>query len=1273
MGGYPTGPEECAPPECEPRITSLRDAAPIAVFAFWGVVVAYLTLYFLAKLLRSQRRHIPPTRLELSLYRPSKSQQDDKPREQVIPAVNSLKQDTRVAVNLNGRYLLVTGYRRSIFGLIGYSLCCLVSASCTALFVLVLYDYYRNCQVSGIDGLCFYGDYYIFGSFDFNSKIMFAIWWLTAVWFFTWVLNYGKVRNWFREVCYVGQAGNVHVWAPAEVRILTANASPLVWLVRHAKSVLYPMAFRGHGQTLRVHKTRAGLKYFVFEGMRFIVSGDKLTRASFVVGTSYMDYHQAAKGLQADEAAQRLDLLGSNSIPYKATSWPRLFVDECFRLFHVYQYIMYTLQMWNSYLFVASLDVLIVVLAGLISIFSLRRSQKAIEKVTEYETTAPVLRGGQWQVLPSSQLVPGDVIKIRSKWLLPCDCVLIQGSCVCNEANLTGEALPIQKQQCPVEDVGCEVKGGSARHTLLSSTLVVQAGNSHSEDVVAVVSATGMATSRGQLMSTIIFPAPMVFKYDEELPIVIALMILFAIPCAVLTIVFQYSNGSYSEWPTKFVYCMGIVNQCLNPLLPVVLTIGDVQAVRRLKAMGIVCLDSRRVAIAGKICAFALDKTGTLTQAWLDFLAVQPVPRTKGPRSGHAMDQLQYLDKNGHVQADTLVTWGLATCHDVSQSDLGLVGNEVEVKMFAVTGWNLEQMSGQPSRVAHPVDAQQQLTVVRVNEFEHSRRSMSVVALDESSGELHVFCKGSFEMIGEMASGASVPADYLQMAEQHAAEGCYVLAMAHRSLGAIPVQQAASLSRDELESGLDMLALLLFRNELRSDTAEAVQHLKHGQVRPIMVTGDSAYCAHYIGRACGLIEEAADLLLADVDASGDVAWSFAGSRAQDNKLQVKMSTQQVIQEQRSALDKQQVELAVTGAAFAKLQQSECMEQLLFHTRIFARFSPEQKADVVGMYQRAGIVMGMCGDGGNDCGALRAAHAGLALSDADASLVSPFTSRTKSVRSIVDLLREGRCALHTRLACYKFLITYGLHFSVLNLVCTWYGMILSQMVFISIDIFATICLGYCLTLAHPAKKLYSGRPTSSLLGARTIVSVVGIWVLDVAFVVAALEYMRHQPGYVLWPAQYVDSAEWWVNGDNWECSVLFFVMYFQYITCALAYALGSTFRLSLFYNWAVVGLWTGLMTMTTLLLLLRPCNFTHVWHIASEQFNSVNDNSPVWASYREAGGAESPAMSFDFRIKLWALCMGNVILIMLFQKFVAEGLGARAFARLFPSKRVRLQM
>ena len=56
---------------------------------------------------------------------------------------------------------------------------------------------------------------------------------------------------------------------------------------------------------------------------------------------------------------------------------------------------------------------------------------------------------------------------------------------------------------------------------------------------------------------------------------------------------------------------------------------------------------------------------------------------------------------------------------------------------------------------------------------------------------------------------------------------CLVLS---RCLGVMPVNQAAALSRDELEAGLNLLALLLFRNELKPDTAEAITHLKEGQV-----------------------------------------------------------------------------------------------------------------------------------------------------------------------------------------------------------------------------------------------------------------------------------------------------------------------------------------------------------------------------------------------------------------------------------------------------------
>ncbi|DBA79899.1 TPA: hypothetical protein ACH3X1_008117 [Trebouxia sp. C0004] len=763
--------------------------------------------------------------------------------------------------------------------------------------------------------------------------------------------------------------------------------------------------------------------------------------------------------------------------------------------------------------------------------------------------------------------------------------------------------MPVQKRQCPTSDTAYDVRGEGSRYTLFCSSTVLQAGTNGSHEVLAVVTATGMATSRGQVMSSIIFPAPMVFKYDEELPIVIGLMVLYAIPCA---------------------------------------------------AMGILCLDPGRVAISGKIRVFALDKTGTLTQAWLHFLGVQPVQsaRAHTAHTGISMDAVQYLDKAGHIQTDSKLLWGLATCHAVSTSKVGgLVGNQVEVNMFSGTGWHLIEANGQAPRVEHPSDARQRLTITMVNEFEHARRSMSVVALDERSGELHVFCKGSFERVGQIVSQESVPSEYLQTGEQHASEGCYVLAMAHRCLGVVPVHQAAALSRNELEAGLDLLALLLFRNELKPDTAEAITQFKEGQVRPILVTGDSAHCAAYIGRACGMVAQHAGLLLADVDSSGDVNWSLMGSNRQDAKLQQSFTTAQVLEMQKQPKQTLLVELAVTGAAFDKLQQSEAVEQLLFFTRISARFAPQQKAEVVIMQQRAGLVVGMCGDGGNDCAALRAAHAGLALSDAEASLVSPFTSNNKSISSAVELIREGRCALHTRLACYKFLITYGLHFSVFNIAAFWYGIVLCQMVFISTDIFATIFLGYAVTLARPAKKLGRERPSSSLLGIQTMVSLLGIWILNVFFLVAAFCFMRNQAGYVLWPASLALEAEWWLLGDNWESSVLFFVVFYQYITCALVYSFGSSFRLGLLYNWA----------LTVSITLAPPAPL------------ASSPREKVLESFAEEGFPESPAMSFDFRIKLLALCLGNMLVIILWQKLIAEGLGSRALARIFPSKRVKLQM
>ena len=120
---------------------------------------------------------------------------------------------------------------------------------------------------------------------------------------------------------------------------------------------------------------------------------------------------------------------------------------------------------------------------------------------------------------------------------------------------------------------------------------------------------------------------------------------------------------------------------------------------------------------------------------------------------------------------------------------------------------------------------------------------------------------------------------------------------------------------------------------------------------------------------------------------------------------------------------------MTGVAFGQLGDAvtgnsmiDIPGGLLLRTRVFGRMTPENKVSCVERHKALGIITGMCGDGGNDAGALRVSHAGVALSDAEASMVSPFTSRSRTVMSVVEVMREGRCALCTSFAAVKYQVS-----------------------------------------------------------------------------------------------------------------------------------------------------------------------------------------------------------------------------------------------------------
>lgn len=73
-------------------------------------------------------------------------------------------------------------------------------------------------------------------------------------------------------------------------------------------------------------------------------------------------------------------------------------------------------------------------------------------------------------------------------------------------------------------------------------------------------------------------------------------------------------------------------------------------------------------------------------------------------------------------------------------------------------------------------------------------------------------------------------------------------------------------------------------------------------------------------------------------------------------------------------------------------------------KVFARMSPDEKHELVEKLQSLDYCCGFCGDGANDCGALKAADVGVSLSDAEASVAAPFTSRRFDISCVPTLIR-----------------------------------------------------------------------------------------------------------------------------------------------------------------------------------------------------------------------------------------------------------------------------
>lgn len=918
-----------------------------------------------------------------------------------------------------------------------------------------------------------------------------------------------------------------------------------------------------------------------------------------------------------------------------------------------------------NYYYMAIVQIVVILVSAIVKVILRRRSENKVKSLAEFRASCWVRREGKWSQIDTAYLVPGDVIRIVRGMDVPCDAVLLREDCVVDESNLTGEAMPIRKfSVLPDDPTPYHKEEGTGKAvTLFSGTRILEA----KEGTEAIVTHTGPSTDKGALVKQILFPTRVIFTFDEHLKGVIILLLIWGIIAFGLTI-WLMGRGDITSW----FYGIFIISEIMSPLLPAALVVGQSVAAARLKAQHIQCIHLPRIMLAGKVRTFCFDKTGTLTKEGLDFVGVlqtlPPTPNKEKEENGLPARPIWDDQKD---QVDTMsprMRMGLGGCHGVTQvesQDSGFlepIGNPVDMEQFRASGFSLVRNPKTQGILDEMTSSDSSITlhVIRRFEFIHSRASMSVALRDpaQDSDRVGIYVKGAFEKIRDMVHPSSLPEDYDRLTDRLASQGYYVLALAYKEA---KEHQVRSWDRETMEQDVQFLGLLLFRNSLKPDTTKAIGELKAGDIRPVMITGDHALTGVHIARKCGMVEPGKRVFLGDVaplDPKGPTPLQAIHWHEVDEEG--------IMQETPLAQDIEhlthsdpQVELAVTGKAFTLLTNQGRMRPLLPHTRIFSRMSPDAKVSCVRLHMEKSVTA-MCGDGGNDCGALRAAHAGIALSEAEASIVAPFSTPVRSISTCVTLIRQGRAALATSLAGYKFLILYGETMASLELFQYYFSVVVAQYSWILVDSIITVGLSGALTMAQPATSLAPSRPTARLLGPETLWSAVGQIAMNFAFLCGGFGILYRQPWFKCkeFDASSVDTAQWWLLGDSYEAEVIAIICLFQFINAAATFNFGHRYRRAWWRNWTLVLYWGALMTLVSWMTLADPnrvgCFFRLNCGSPSVLTKQLGYPEPTFHIDPYNSPLGHNVLPRSFRWFLWSWCMINALLATLWERLVILG-------------------
>ncbi|KAK5257439.1 hypothetical protein LTR16_000659 [Cryomyces antarcticus] len=946
-------------------------------------------------------------------------------------------------------------------------------------------------------------------------------------------------------------------------------------------------------------------------------------RDKFVLGNTWKDpawtnVKSVRAGLDSDEKEIRERVFGKNVIDIEQKNTGQLLVDEAFHPFYIFQIASLILWSLDEYYYYAACIFVISVVSIATTLAETKATMKRLREISRFECDIRVLRNGFWRYVESCELVPGDVYEVTDPNLtqFPCDSLLLSGDCIVNESMLTGESVPVSK--VPTTDEALELLNLSAssihpdvaKHLLFSGTKIIRARRPQDDKddeaaAVALVVRTGFNTTKGALVRSMLFPKPSGFKFYRDSFRYISVMGGIALIGFVASFVNFIRLGL--AWHLIVIRALDLITIVVPPALPATLTIGTNFALSRLKSKQIFCISPQRVNVGGKLDVICFDKTGTLTEDGLDVLGIRVVHRS-GNRFSEILEDSSALLPGASYKRDPTVDYDtnkailytMATCHALRLVDGELVGDPLDVKMFQFTGWQYEEGAeyqggsednehkGLSPSVARPapgmefdIDDEQdaahrrpiELGVLKSFEFVSQLRRASVIVRQFGSPSGDVYVKGAPECMKDICRPESFPPDYEDLLGYYTHKGFRVIGCATRNIPKLNWLKVQKMKREEAEGDLDFVGFIIFENKLKPTTTGIIEELGEAGIRRVMCTGDNILTAISVARECNLIDRSAHCFVPHfVEGNSRTPLAKLSWESVDNPIyQLGENTLKPLPppaEHDSSLpydvsNLRNYSIAVSGDVFRWIidfASERVLREMLVCGQVFARMSPDEKNELVEKLQSIDYCCGFCGDGANDCGALKAADVGISLSEAEASVAAPFTSRVFDISCVPEVIREGRAALVTSFSCFKYMSLYSaIQFtSVSFLYASASNLGDVQFLYIDLLLILPIAIFMGWTGAYPV--LSRKRPTASLVSRKVLTPLLGQIMICILVQLIGFEVVQRQPWY---KPPVLDKEH--SNSQNSENTTLFLVSCFQYILSAIVLSVGPPFRQSMAHN------------------------------------------------------------------------------------------------------------